>query len=468
MNRYSLITALALLTAAGTLGAQITQYSYISDRRFTAARELMGYSFQPAMMQYVGGDPVEVAPGSYSLALAYKRLYVKGEGVEGVYSLSEIDRTEYGFSVRTMNARDPKIQGHLKILTDEAGHVEGLAFRRSREETEVLFFLRMLDPEVAEREAAYFTNREQGRVGGIDSLWSDVTVRPFFRVYHEMGGMQERVTMADSLYVRFYHVTNVEEKERKVAKLLTRRARRKHEAALAAQAADTVVVDSVALAIAALDTGAVVEVTEEDIAKLLASADPYAVAYAAPDSLAAADSLAVGVDSLLAGADTLSLAADSLSTGADPLAAGVDSLAAVADPPPATEGVPAAVTDPNALLLAADSLAMQDSVALRLDSAAVLVDAEEGIYEIPVKLKTSREYFVEVGYAVPNGNGLHVTTYRVRGLVERVNTKSRPGADRYQWEIDLKKYPSAFVYLDEKMNINSVEMAGEQFFVRGR
>ena len=59
-------------------------------------------------------------------------------------------------------------------------------------------------------------------------------------------------------------------------------------------------------------------------------------------------------------------------------------------------------------------------------------------------------------------------TFKVNSMYERVNTNARPGADRYQWELNLNKAPNAYIYLNERYQINSIEIEGQKFYMRGQ
>ena len=87
------------------------------------------------------------------------------------------------------------------------------------------------------------------------------------------------------------------------------------------------------------------------------------------------------------------------------------------------------------------------------------------------KVKITTQFFVDLNSFMRFDDGtseMQHRTYLVNGALERVNTNSRPGGDRYQWELNLHKQPTAFVYLDERYNVNSVEIDGQKFYMRGQ
>ena len=445
MNRHLTLAAL-LCAVASSLCAQVAQYSYISDRRFTSPDQLMGYDFKPAMREVPGEDPDEIAVGSYSFGITRKNLYAAGAGIDGVYSLNEINTTEYGFILRTMNARDPTIQGHLKIVVDERGQVEGLIFKRSNNEKEVIYFLRMIPEDVDAAEAEYFTNKGEEKVEHLDSLWTGVEIRPFLRIFNNMGGVQQRVLPSDSLNLRFYHVTTVEEKDNKVLAMVSgkkRRGKRKRDEetmALTASTADLPVAASAGLApklmtaLPRTSEGGVVDATLR-----LGDAAAEDAAPATPFLLDSVLAQAAPFDSLgiVALADTLALTADTLLQLLDYglLDSSLHAAAGLARLPPMPP-----VTAPEVPIDSAD-------------------------------LKITTKYYVDLNSFVRSdggASGMQHRTYTVVGAAERINPNARPGGDRYQWELNLHKQPNAYLYLDEKLNVNSIEIDGQKFYMRGQ
>ena len=456
MNKHTLTLVALLCLGLADAYAQVAQYSYISDRRFTSPDQLMGYDFKPAMREVPGEEPSEIAVGRYSFGITRKNLYVEGAGIQGVYSLNEINTTEYGFILRTMNARDPTIQGHLKIVVDERGQVEGLIFKRSNNEKEVIYFLRMIPSDVAEAESEYFTNKGEERVEHLDSLWTGVEIRPFLRIFNSLGGIQQRVLPSDSVSLRFYHVTTVEEKDNKVLALVKgkkrKRSRRGDEASTLVASTDALPVDLPAGEPAyapviqrTADPGVV-----DALAKLPSAADrPTDGETPTPDTSAVVTPAFV-LDSVLAQAapfDSLGLA--SLS---DTLALGVDTLLGLLD---------LGLLDSSLHIAAAAARAPLVPIAPPVDTVAI--DS--------ANLKITTQFFVDLNSFMRYDDGtseMQHRTYLVNGAAERENPTARPGGDRYQWELNLHKQPNAYLYLDEKLNVNSIEIDGQKFYMRGQ
>ena len=447
MNKHTFTLAALLCLGLTAAYAQVAQYSYISDRRFTSPDQLMGYDFKPAMREVPGEEPDEIAVGSYSFGITRKNLYVAGAGIDGVYSLNEINTTEYGFILRTMNARDPTIQGHLKIVVDERGQVEGLIFKRSNNEKEVIYFLRMIPSEVAEAEAEYFTNKGQERIEHLDSLWTGVEIRPFLRIFNNLGGIQQRVLPSDSVSLRFYHITTVEEKDNKVLALVSGKKRKRRRRA--AEEEDAALTASTAPAAPATLPAAGAAAPGPAIARTAAPGLVDARARLLDSTAAAAPAFVL--DSVLAKAapfDSLGLA-----TLADTLALSADTLLGLLD-----------VGLLDASLHAAAARA-------RLPPAVAPVAALDTVAVDSADLKITTKFYVDLNSFMRYDDGtaeMQHRTYLVNGAAERENPNARPGGDRYQWELNLHKQPNAYVYLDEKLNVNSIEIDGQKFYMRGQ
>ena len=436
------LSALACLGAADAY-AQVAQYSYISDRRFTSPDQLMGYDFKPAMREIPGEEPTELTVGSYSFGISRKHLYVEGAGIQGVYSLNEINTTEYGYILRTMNARDPTIQGHLKIIVDERAQVEGLIFKRSNNEREVIYFLRVIPEEVREAEEAYFTNKGEERVESLDSLWTGVEIRPFLRVFNNMGGIQQRVLPADSVNLRFYHVTTVEEKDNKVLAVVggKKKRRRRRDAELETLTASTADLPAAAPAYAPKIARTAEAGVVDARTKLTEDADP------GTDADAGADAGAFALDSVLAQAAPFD--ADGLEALSDTLALSVDTLLGLLD------------------LTLLDSSLHTAALVARIppaeDTRPAAVDSAD--------LKITTKFYVDLNSFMRYDDGteeMQNRTFLVNGAAERENPNARPGGDRYQWELNLHKQPNAYLYLDERLNVNSIEIDGQKFYMRGQ
>lgn len=201
-----------LLFFSAALAAQ-SNYSYITDHRFTDPTHLFGYNFRPAVMEVRDVSKNDIAAGSYGFGVTQNNLYVDGEGIKGVYTMNNIKPTEYGFQILLMNARDPTLQGHLKIILNDRAQVEALIFKRTNKEKEIIFYQAEMPEALRKKEEAWFTDRNELFIAHTDSLWGKV-IHPFFRI-HEDTNIQERLQMADSTSISFVEKVTIIDKSKK-------------------------------------------------------------------------------------------------------------------------------------------------------------------------------------------------------------------------------------------------------------
>lgn len=212
MKRITFLLIL-LITSLGSILAQ-DDYTYISDRKFFRPDNLIGYDFRPNYMEVPNEGEQELSPGEYSFGISKSNLYVDGGDIKGVYSVNNINPTEYGYKLLLMNARDPTIQGHLKVILNKKAQVEALVFKRSNKEVEMIFFLAPIPKPLREKETSYFTGRYDLELPAQDSIWGQ-KVYPFMRVHYDEGGVQERLQAADSTSIEFIEKITVIEKKKK-------------------------------------------------------------------------------------------------------------------------------------------------------------------------------------------------------------------------------------------------------------
>jgi hypothetical protein len=189
-------------------------FTYISDRKFYGPEDLIGYDFRPEYMEIPNETETKLSPGAYSFGISRNNLYVNGDGIKGVYSVNNINPTEYGFKLLLMNARDPTLQGHLKVVLTRYGQVEALVFKRSTKDKEIIFYQAQMADELWETEKAFFTYKYDYHVSNPDSLWGE-KFYPFLRIHQDQGGVQERLQMDDSTSIEFVERITVVEKKKK-------------------------------------------------------------------------------------------------------------------------------------------------------------------------------------------------------------------------------------------------------------
>ncbi len=208
-------TILCFFSFVFFLEAQET-FSYITDRKFSDPSELIGYNFKPDHMEVPDEFAEDISAGEYSFGVTLNNLYVNGGDLQGVYSINNINPTEYGFKLNLMNARDPTVQGHLKIIQNKRNQVDALVFKRATKDKEIIFFLPDLTDEQYNKEADYFTDKYDTELESPDSIWGK-EIKPFLNI-HTSKNIQQRLTYADSTMISFEEVYRVVDKTKKQKK----------------------------------------------------------------------------------------------------------------------------------------------------------------------------------------------------------------------------------------------------------
>lgn len=190
---------LAFLIVAFCADAQ--HFTYITDRVFQQPYDLIGYTFIPNRLEIPdvkdpdNNEMIDLDLDDYEFKISGNYIYIKGEMVEGAYSLNSINPTDYGYVIATMNARDPSVQGHLKLILNKENQVEALIFKKARKAKELIFHLAEVDEETSTVESAYFTNTDNPPVTSDIVYGRGVT--PFIVV----GEEQSRLRIEDSLSI---------------------------------------------------------------------------------------------------------------------------------------------------------------------------------------------------------------------------------------------------------------------------
>jgi hypothetical protein len=192
------------------------QHSYLTDRRFFTPDELIGYDFKPAVKEVPNERKEDLTPGQYSFGITHTNLYVKGEGMEGVYNINNMQPEDFGFKLTLMNARDARLQGHLKVILNKYNMVEALIFKRSPNDKETIFYMPAIPTKLRDDEKAFFTDRGELVIQEPDSIWGK-KFYPFFRM-HTQDRVQERLRMKDSTSISFVEEVTIEEKDVKKRK----------------------------------------------------------------------------------------------------------------------------------------------------------------------------------------------------------------------------------------------------------
>ncbi len=261
---------LLLTMGVQTVGWAQENYTFVSDRKFSDPLDLVGYNFCPSAMEIRDQVEEEIEPGVFSFGITQSNLYVVGPEIKGVYSLNNINSTDYGFKMLLMNARDPTIQGHLKIILNPSDQVEALIFKRSTSEPEIIFYQSEIPKQRLETEIDYFTDLPDLEIPSTDSLWGK-KIYPFLKIHHD-AGTQERLIPSDSTSIEFIEKTTLIEKIKKKKKK-----KKKNEEQLAdnievgtseegEEDLSEEAVESLPQTDLVVDEGAMPPVTEEDVA----------------------------------------------------------------------------------------------------------------------------------------------------------------------------------------------------------
>ncbi len=202
-----------------TLQAQPKDYyTYLTDKKFNNAEELFGYTFVPSLMevpepgQTQAGDQTKISAGSYKFGVTRGNLFVKGEGIDGVHNINQINTTDYGYQLVLMNARDPKQQGHLKIIMLK-NFVDALVFKANTNDTEMVFLLPEIDKGLNESEKNYFTDKSEVEVEFEEDIWGQ-EVKPFFKTIMP-NRVYQRIRKSDDVKITFIETEQIIEKGKK-------------------------------------------------------------------------------------------------------------------------------------------------------------------------------------------------------------------------------------------------------------
>jgi len=204
-----------LLFCAIGLMAQEQNYSYLTDKKFRDPTDLIGYNFVPSKMEVPNDYEQELGPGEYSFGISRNNLYVSGQEMTGVYNVNNIAPTEYGYKLSLMNSRDPRMQGHLKVILVNKVYVDALVFKAHKDDTEKIFMLPEMTDNLWESEKAYFTDKYDMVLEDADSIWNK-TVTPFLRAQMTGNKVQQRLQTADSTYFNFIEEVKITDKSKPV------------------------------------------------------------------------------------------------------------------------------------------------------------------------------------------------------------------------------------------------------------
>jgi hypothetical protein len=196
----------------GVLQAQ-NAYSYVSDRSFKQITDIIGWQFAPSQEEVKGNYKRNLNAGDVAFGVTMNNLYVTGKNIQGVYSINNMVPTNFGFQLQLMNANNPTLQGHLKIILDNNRQAYGLLFKRSPKDPEILYELPDIPKHIEEREKEYFSDKNEVIVPHIDSLWTK-GFRPFYS-FNGDNRIQRRIQISDDVFFTFSMKTTIIDKTKK-------------------------------------------------------------------------------------------------------------------------------------------------------------------------------------------------------------------------------------------------------------
>ena len=216
-NIWTLTLAFCFL-AFTCLQAQGEKYTYLTDKKFNSSEDLFGYTFVPGILEIATpgqtsqGEQQELSAGSVKFGVTRGNLFVKGKGIDGVHNINQINTTDYGYKMILMNARDPKQQGHLKIIKLKS-YVDALVFKASNDAKEMIFLLPEIGETLAKSEKEYFTDRNEIELEHEEDIWG-MDINPFFKVFMPKR-VYQRVQKSDNVKLSFVVTETIIEKGKK-------------------------------------------------------------------------------------------------------------------------------------------------------------------------------------------------------------------------------------------------------------
>ncbi|MBP6185445.1 MAG: hypothetical protein KA479_10925 [Saprospiraceae bacterium] len=194
-------TFLLIIAVTGLASSQMDTYTYVSDRRFNDPTDLLGWQFRPAELEIPKVSKSALLPGDYRFGVTQNNLFVEGPDIAGVYSINNINPSEYGYILNLMNARNPTLQGHLKVILNKNRQADAVIFKRSPKEPEMVFWLPLMSERDYQSDGNWFTDRKELFLPHVDSLWGQ-DIHPFL-LLDKSTGKQQRLIVDDSTYLHF-------------------------------------------------------------------------------------------------------------------------------------------------------------------------------------------------------------------------------------------------------------------------
>lgn len=195
------MTLLILLLAGSMASAQFVSYTYVSDRKFQDPTDLIGWQFRPSELEIPDTRKSKFGPGEYSFGITQNNLFIEGPEIAGVYSINNINPAEYGYILNLMNARNPTLQGHLKVILNKYRQADAVIYKRSPNDKEIIFWLPLLSQKEYDTKGEWYTDRRELMLLHVDSIWG-ASIMPFLLIDLQ-SDKQQILSIDDSTSFRF-------------------------------------------------------------------------------------------------------------------------------------------------------------------------------------------------------------------------------------------------------------------------
>ncbi len=188
-------------------------YTYHNDHKVWNTDDVIGCTFVPTEREIsdgkggMAGRATRLGAGEVVIKVMRDYLYVTQNGAEVKFSVNQITTEKYGFKLALMDAQNPSLQGHLKIVRDENKYVRDLIFKRSREEKEIVFRQAEPDKRTEQAYAKDFTHKDSIKLETKEAFWKK-SFKPFFQV----SGEQTRLYKDDEVVISFTQDTVIVKK----------------------------------------------------------------------------------------------------------------------------------------------------------------------------------------------------------------------------------------------------------------
>ena len=211
--KYFLIL-FAFLTSLSIQAQEKDYYTYLTDKKFKKTNDIFGFEFVPNVMEIPGNKAQDLKAGEYKIRVDRENLFISGGEIAGVYNINNVNTTEYGFKLELINARDPGMQGHLKVILLNKKYIDALVFKKSNFAKEIIFFLPEIDKTLRDKEKEYFTDRNEIFLEFADEIWG-TNLYPFHRVINPKN-IHRRIQMSDGVKIEFIETESIIEKTKTV------------------------------------------------------------------------------------------------------------------------------------------------------------------------------------------------------------------------------------------------------------